>query len=68
MSNATYVSFVPRAQRAKLRAVLMSEDTGEIAWRERKTFSGSEFYFTGPPKTTRKTHEFVTQWVARGGR
>lgn len=68
MSEATYVSFVPKAQRAKLREALQSEDTGEIAWRERKTFAGSEFYFSGPARHVRKTHEFVTLWLARTAR
>ena len=65
MSEATYVSFVPKAHRAKLREVLMSEDTGEVTWRERKAWSGSEFYFSGPAATVRKTHEFVTYWLSR---
>ena len=65
MPVATYVSFVPKAHRAKLREVLMSEDTGEVTWRERKSWSGSEFYFSGPPAIVRKTHEFVTFWLSR---
>ena len=64
MSEATYVSFVPSSKRAKLREVLQSEDTGPIAWRERKTLFGSEFYFSGPSGLARRTHAFVTQWLA----
>ena len=63
--EATFVSFVPKAHRAKLRAALQAEDTGEVTWRELKRFSGSEFYFSGPPRTVRKTHEFVTYWLSR---
>ena len=66
MSEATYVSFVPKAKSDKLRQTLMSEDTGEIRWRERKTFSGSEFYFTGPAELVRKTHIYVTEWLTWG--
>ena len=65
MSDATYVSFVPKAHRAKLREALMSEDTGEVTWREAKLWGGSEFYFSGPARTVRKTHEFVTFWLSR---
>ena len=65
MSDATFVSFVPKAHRAKLREVLMSEDTGEVTWREEKHWRGSEFFFSGPPRTVRKTHEFVTFWLSR---
>lgn len=65
MAEATFVSFVPNAHRGKLRQVLLGEDTGDVTWRERKIFAGSEFYFSGPPSTVRKTHEFVTLWLTR---
>jgi hypothetical protein len=65
MTEATFVSFVPKAHRAKLREALLAEDTGEVTWRERKRLSGSEFYFSGPPGTVRRTHEFVTFWLSR---
>ena len=68
MPQATYVSFVPKGQSSRLRQALQAEDTGEVTWRERKTFSGSEFYFSGPAAVVRKTHEFVTLWLVRGGR
>jgi hypothetical protein len=67
MPEATYVSFVPKAHSTKLRQTLQMEDTGEVSWRERKTFRGSEFYFSGPPSLARKTHEFVTLWLTRNG-
>lgn len=66
MSEATYVAFVPRKKSEKLRATLSSEDTGALRWRERKMFSGSEFYFTGPPLLARRTHDYVTYWLALG--
>ena len=65
MSEATYVSFVPKSKRAKLRAVLTEEDTGPITWRERKGMFGSEFYFSGPPTLVRKAHAFVAAWLVR---
>jgi hypothetical protein len=66
MAEATYVSFVPKTKRDKLRQTLTAEDTGDLRWRERKTFSGSEFYFTGPRELARRTHVYVTQWLASG--
>lgn len=68
MPEATFVSFVPKSHRTKLRETLASEDTGDVTWRERKTFSGSEFYFSGPPLLVRKTHEFVTLWLSTNAR
>ena len=66
MGEATYVAFVPRKKSDKLRATLSAEDTGALRWRERKTFSGSEFYFTGPPALARRTHDYVTHWLTLG--
>lgn len=65
MTDATYVAFVPSGKCAKLRAVLQSEDTGALTWRERRTMFGSEFYFSGPPKLARATHAYVSEWVVR---
>ncbi len=64
MDNLTYVSIVPKSCSARLREVLTQEDTGDLTWREVRVARGSEFYFTGPPGLVRKTHEFVTLWVA----
>jgi hypothetical protein len=64
VTEATYVSFVPRRRRAKLRKVLQSNDTGAIVWRERKRLFGSEFYFSGPTRLVRKTHDYITRWLA----
>ena len=66
MTEATYVAFVPKAKSAALRRTLTTEDTGPLRWRERKTFSGSEFYFTGPAALARKAHIYVTEWIASG--
>ena len=64
VSDATFVSFVPKAKTAKLRRTLQTEDTGDLHWREQKTFFGSEFYFSGPAQLARLTHEYVTLWLA----
>jgi len=64
VSEATFVSFVPKTKSAKLRRTLQSEDTGDVRWREQKTFFGSEFYFSGPAELVRRTHEYVTYWLA----
>ncbi|MFL5296717.1 MAG: hypothetical protein ACJ798_10095 [Phenylobacterium sp.] len=66
MSEATYVAFVPKRKSGQLRKTLMTEDTGPLSWRERKTFSGSEFYFTGPPELARKAQAYVAEWVIIG--
>lgn len=63
MSNATYVAFVPKAQRDALRKILDTEDTTPLTWRERKSMFGSEFYFSGPPVLARKAQAYVTEWV-----
>lgn len=64
MTEVTYVSYVPKGKRAKLRDVLQSEDTGSIQWREKKKLFGSEFYFSGPTELVRRTHAYITQWLA----
>jgi hypothetical protein len=66
MTEATFVAFVPKKQSEQLRRTLTTEDTGELRWRERRVFSGSEFYFTGPSELARKAHVYVTHWLVRG--
>lgn len=66
MAEMTYVAFVPKAKREKLRYVLQTEDTGALRWREERGRRGSEFYFTGPSQLARQTHSYVTSWVAAG--
>ena len=67
MADVTYVSFVPRSKRDKLRATLESEDTGPVHWVEKRGAKGSEFYFSGPSKLVRKTHAYIALWVASDG-
>ena len=64
MTEATYVSYVPKKKRAKLRLALQAEDTGQIIWREKKKLFGSEFYFSGPTELVRKPHAYITRWLA----
>jgi hypothetical protein len=64
VSEVTYVSFVPRSKRDKLREVLQSEDTGPVSWSEKRMLFGSEFYFCGPAGLVRKTHSYITEWLA----
>jgi hypothetical protein len=64
MTEATYVSFVPKSKSGKLRDVLRTENTGTIVWRERRRLSGSEFYFSGPAALARETHLYVTRWLS----
>ncbi|MFC3070909.1 hypothetical protein [Phenylobacterium soli] len=64
MPEATYVAFVSKRQRAKLRTVLQTEDMGELTWREKKRLFGSEFYFSGPPTLARQAHAYVTKWLS----
>ncbi len=63
MTEATYVLFVPKAKRVKLRGLLQAEDTSPLAWREKRSMSGSEFYFSGPAGLARETHRSLTQWL-----
>ncbi len=64
MSEATYVTYVPKSLRERLRATLEAEDTGAVTWHEKKLRQGSEFYFSGPAGLVRKTHAFIASWVA----
>jgi hypothetical protein len=67
MADATYVTFVPSAKSAQLRAILETEDTAPLTWRERRSFfGGSEFYFSGPPALARKAQAYVAEWLING--
>jgi hypothetical protein len=63
MTEATYVLFVPKTKRNKLRTVLQSEDTAPLTWKEKRSFRGSEFYFSGPSALARETHTHLTRWL-----
>ena len=64
MADITAVSFVPKSKRNRLRHVLSTGDTGELRWREKKRWFGSEFHFTGPTALVMKTHAYITHWIA----
>jgi hypothetical protein len=64
VTDVTYVSFVPRSRRDKLRSALAAEDTGRISWVEKRGIFGSEFHFSGPARLVRKTHAYITEWLA----
>jgi hypothetical protein len=66
MTDATYVTFVPSAKRALLREILETEDTAPLVWRERRSFFGSEFYFSGPAALARKAQAYVAEWLITG--
>lgn len=54
--EATFVLFVGKKQRTRVRTGLTSDVLGDATWRERKTFFGSEFYFSGPSAIARQAH------------
>lgn len=66
MVEATFMAFVPKKKSDVLRQTLTTEDTGDLRWRERRTLSGSEFYFTGPSELARKAHVYVAHWLIWG--
>jgi hypothetical protein len=61
--NATFVLFVRKTQRNRVRGGLTSELLGEVTWRERKLLSGSEFYFSGPSADARLAHAAAARLV-----
>lgn len=63
MIEATFVLFVPKAKRAQVRGRLAKEASAELKWRERKMFSGSEFYFSGPAAKAREFHSTANRWL-----
>lgn len=64
MGQITAVSFVPKAKSGKLRHVLLTGETGDLRWRERRKLFGSEFHFEGPSQLVMKTHAYVTWWLS----
>ncbi|HEY2749889.1 hypothetical protein [Phenylobacterium sp.] len=66
MAEATYVAFVPAKKRDRLLEMLQTEDTAPLVWHERRSWFGSEFYFSGPAALARKAQAYVTEWVIEG--
>ncbi len=54
--DATFVLYVNKNLRSRVRNALTPELVGDARWRERKTLFGSEFYFTGPSAIARQVH------------
>jgi hypothetical protein len=63
MPDATFVAFVPHHRTSELRSILKSEDTHPLTWKERRSWFGSEFFFSGPPTLARKAQEYVGTWL-----
>ncbi len=63
MDEVTLMALVSHERGEKLRAVLESEDTAPVSWREERTLFGSEFFFSGPAELVHQTHAFVTKWA-----
>ena len=66
MAETTCVSLVPKAKRARLRQLLASEQATPVRWRERKRWTVSEFYLTGPTREVMQTHRNISHWLATG--
>jgi hypothetical protein len=62
--NATFVLFVRKNDRSRVRGGLTAELLGDVIWRERKTFSGSEFYFSGRSAEARRAHAAALQMLS----
>lgn len=65
MTEATFVLYAPKPQLARLRALLATQPTDEVRWREKRRMSGSEFYVVGPSRLAREAHERAATWLAR---
>jgi len=65
MSEATFVLFAPKAQLARLRALLADQPSQEVRWREKRQMAGSEFYVVGPSRLAREAHERAATWLTR---
>jgi len=63
MVEATFVLYVPKAQRTLVRTRLNAEAAADLKWRERKTLFGSEFYFSGPSALARQVHAIAASWI-----
>ena len=59
--DATYVLYVPRKERSRIHGKLTPEVVGDVRWRERKIWRGSEFYFSGPAASARAAHTAAMQ-------
>jgi len=65
VDDATYVIFVAKAGRARVRERLRAAADETVRWTERKNLSGSEFFISGPPARVREAHEAMMLWMAK---
>jgi hypothetical protein len=61
--DATFVLFVQKRQRGRIRSGLTPDLLGDVTWRERKMLNGSEFYFSGPSALARQAHAAAAKLV-----
>jgi hypothetical protein len=66
VDDATYVIFAEKSARNRVRERLRAAIDETVRWTERKSFSGSEFFISGPPARAREAHEALRLWMARG--
>lgn len=65
MTEATFVLYAPKQQLPRLRALISTQASDQVRWREKRRMSGSEFYVVGPSRLAREAHERVATWLAR---
>jgi len=65
VDDATYVIFAAKAARARVREQLRVAADETVRWTERKSFSGSEFFISGPPARAREAHAVMMLWLVR---
>ncbi|HEY0647931.1 hypothetical protein [Phenylobacterium sp.] len=66
VDDATYVIFAAKAARARVRERLRAAVDETVRWTERKSFSGSEFFISGPPARAREAHAAMMLWMVKG--
>jgi hypothetical protein len=65
VDEATYVIYAGKSARTGVREQLRSTVDESVRWTERKSFSGSEFFISGPPTRARLAHETINLWMAK---
>ena len=66
VDDATYVIFAEKSARTRVRERLRAVVDDAVQWRERKSFSGSEFFISGPPARAREAHAAMMLWMVKG--
>jgi len=66
VDDATYVIFAEKSARARVRERLRVAVDETVRWTERKSFSGSEFFISGPPARAREAHAAMMLWMVKG--